>query len=138
MKAWYEAGHVCWDDKDLVGGRPTGAVRASFGFASTAADADAVAALVRRHFLEEHCSEEGGGGRAPKSVESSRKSGDVGRKQLTVRSLVVYPIKSCPGVAVAAWPLGERHIGGEREREREGREWFHVLYTLALTFSCLT
>ena len=29
----FEAGHTCWDDMDLIGGRPTGAVRVSFGCA---------------------------------------------------------------------------------------------------------
>lgn len=30
----FEAGHACWDDMDLINGRPTGAVRVSFGYAS--------------------------------------------------------------------------------------------------------
>lgn len=42
MKANYAAGHVCWDDHDVIGGKPTGLVRASFGYASTLADADAI------------------------------------------------------------------------------------------------
>ena len=29
----FEAGHACWDDMDLISGRPTGAVRVSFGCA---------------------------------------------------------------------------------------------------------
>ena len=31
LKAAREAGHVCWDDNDLIQGRPTGAVRVSIG-----------------------------------------------------------------------------------------------------------
>ncbi len=42
MRANFEAGHVCWDDRDMIGGKPTGLVRASFGYASTLADADAI------------------------------------------------------------------------------------------------
>lgn len=42
MKANFEAGHVCWDDHDVIGGRPTGVVRASFGYASTLADSQAI------------------------------------------------------------------------------------------------
>ena len=50
----YEAGHVCWDDHDVMAGRPTGAVRASFGFASTEADAHAIGeASARRQGLPE-------------------------------------------------------------------------------------
>lgn len=51
MRANFEAGHVCWDDHDLIGGRPTGVVRASFGYASSLEDADAVAGFVRRFFV---------------------------------------------------------------------------------------
>ncbi|XP_059591650.1 molybdenum cofactor sulfurase isoform X2 [Vitis vinifera] len=34
-----EAGHVCWDDNDIIHGKPTGAVRVSFGYMSTFEDA---------------------------------------------------------------------------------------------------
>ncbi|KAF5948976.1 hypothetical protein HYC85_014933 [Camellia sinensis] len=34
-----EAGHICWDDHDIVNGKPTGAVRISFGYMSTFEDA---------------------------------------------------------------------------------------------------
>lgn len=36
---WYQAGHVCWDDHDIIHGKPTGAVRVSFGYMSTFEDA---------------------------------------------------------------------------------------------------
>lgn len=52
MRANFEAGHVCWDDRDVMGSRPTGAVRASFGYASSLADAAAIVALVERYFVE--------------------------------------------------------------------------------------
>eukprot|EP00947_MAST-08B_sp_MAST-8B-sp1_P001471 g1471.t1 len=46
-------GHVCWDDNDLMSdGRPTGAVRASFGASSDEQDADAFAELVEEFFVE--------------------------------------------------------------------------------------
>ncbi|KAL6998952.1 Molybdenum cofactor sulfurase [Sarracenia purpurea var. burkii] len=34
-----EAGHICWDDHDIIHGKPTGAVRVSFGYMSTFEDA---------------------------------------------------------------------------------------------------
>ncbi|KAF5179121.1 Molybdenum cofactor sulfurase [Thalictrum thalictroides] len=34
-----EAGHVCWDENDILCGKPTGAVRISFGYMSTFEDA---------------------------------------------------------------------------------------------------
>ena len=48
MEQNYKAGHVCSDDRDIIGGKPTGAVRVSFGGMSTLDD---VLVLVR--FLEE-------------------------------------------------------------------------------------
>lgn len=34
-----QAGHVCWDDNDVINGKPTGAVRVSFGYMSTLEEA---------------------------------------------------------------------------------------------------
>lgn len=42
MLANFEAGHVCWDGRDVMGGKPTGVVRASFGYASSLGDAAAI------------------------------------------------------------------------------------------------
>jgi len=36
----FEAGHVCWDGNDVINGKPTGAVRISFGYMSTYEDAE--------------------------------------------------------------------------------------------------
>ncbi len=51
-RANYEAGHVCSDDVDMVDGRPTGAVRVSFGHVSTVLDVDAVVDLLQSHFVD--------------------------------------------------------------------------------------
>jgi hypothetical protein len=42
---------VCWDDQDLIEGRPTGAVRVSFGYMSTVEDAQAVVRFVKDYFV---------------------------------------------------------------------------------------
>lgn len=39
VDCWNQAGHVCWDDNDILNGKPTGAVRVSFGYMSTYEDA---------------------------------------------------------------------------------------------------
>lgn len=39
MYYWVQAGHVCWDDNDIIHGKPTGAIRVSFGYMSTFEDA---------------------------------------------------------------------------------------------------
>ncbi|KAL0025505.1 hypothetical protein WJX77_007273 [Trebouxia sp. C0004] len=47
----FEAGHVCWDDNDIIDGRPTGAVRVSFGWMSSLQDAQAILTFLQTCFL---------------------------------------------------------------------------------------
>lgn len=44
-----QAGHVCWDDNDILHGKPTGAIRVSFGYMSTFEDA-----MVYFHYLSKN------------------------------------------------------------------------------------
>ena len=53
LAATIDRGHVCWDEHDLVDGRPTGLVRVSLGWMSTWEDAAAFVAFVRKHFVVE-------------------------------------------------------------------------------------
>ncbi|KAL3136431.1 hypothetical protein ABBQ38_005687 [Trebouxia sp. C0009 RCD-2024] len=52
LKRNYEAGHVCWDDNDIIDGRPTGAVRVSFGWMSSVEDVHAILTFLRTCFLD--------------------------------------------------------------------------------------
>jgi molybdenum cofactor sulfurtransferase len=89
----------CWDEVEVWRGRPTGVARASFGYASTLADADAVAALVHRHFVVAEAPAE-----AAPAAEAAAESPSTGAA--TVEEIFVYPIKACPGFAAPRWPLG--------------------------------
>lgn len=51
LKQNYEAGHVCWDDHDIIDGRPTGAVRVSFGWMSSVEDVEAIMSFLKTCFL---------------------------------------------------------------------------------------
>ncbi|KAK4493013.1 hypothetical protein RD792_000012 [Penstemon davidsonii] len=44
-------GHVCWDDRDIVHGKPTGAVRVSFGYMSIFEDARKFLKFVETSFV---------------------------------------------------------------------------------------
>lgn len=88
-----EAGHVCWDDYDILNGKPTGAVRVSFGYMSTFEDAWKFIDFVVRSFVL--LPTNGINLNPLRSTESSH--------HLT--SIVVYPIKSCSGFRVDTWPL---------------------------------
>ncbi|GFO22945.1 molybdenum cofactor sulfurase [Plakobranchus ocellatus] len=52
IKENFDAGHVCGDNMDMIAGRPTGAVRISFGYMSTIADARVCLRFIADSFLE--------------------------------------------------------------------------------------
>lgn len=94
---------MCWGETDLVSGRPTGAVRVSFGFASSPQDARAVSRLICQQFRQAGPAEGGAPGPAPATPRSF------------LAALWVYPIKSCGGCAQQDWPLGEGGLLYDRE-----------------------
>ena len=100
-KANFENGHVCWDDKDVMNGKPTGSVRISFGYMSTFEDADSFLQFIERTFAEA----------APKrSLEPcASPSGPV------LKGIFVYPIKSCQGFKVNSWPILESGLLFDRK-----------------------
>ena len=105
----YEAGHICGDKLSLVAGLPTGVVRVSFGFQSTEADIEtlvrflsesfAVAVPPRPHF---QTTQPGG---------STWSTGVAKRVPTPVLArMIVYPIKSCPGIEVDEWLLNPAQV----------------------------
>ena len=104
--ALHAAGHVCGDGVDLVEGRPTGSVRVSFGYMTTKRDVDTLIDLIKTHFVEA----------TPTVAQELEKTVAAESKQTTkkktgaevvLESIVVYPVKSCRGIQVSEWPLGE-------------------------------
>jgi len=53
LLAHHAAGHVCWDDQDIMDGRPTGAVRASFGYMSSYEDVAVLLSFLERYFVND-------------------------------------------------------------------------------------
>ncbi|KAJ0975831.1 hypothetical protein J5N97_017796 [Dioscorea zingiberensis] len=110
-----EAGHVCWDDYDILHGKPTGAVRISFGYMSTFEDAEKFLRFVVSYFVmkpkllenryllktKEFPLVEIGGSRSPKNVH--------------LKSITIYPIKSCAGFSMSRWPLSSTGLLYDRE-----------------------
>ncbi|EFJ25003.1 hypothetical protein SELMODRAFT_173762 [Selaginella moellendorffii] len=105
MQANFEAGHVCWDDQDLISGRPTGAVRISFGYMSTFQDCQAFLKFVRKYFVETTYTQEA----------KKLRSKDTIPAAVRLKSIIVYPIKSCAGFSVEAWPIVESGLLYDRE-----------------------
>lgn len=99
---------MCWDGRDIIAGRPTGAVRASFGYASSLADVEAILALVKRYFVEEQPAAAADQGAAPAAQQAAAAElPAVQQPAGRIGALWVYPIKSCRGFSPHAWPLGE-------------------------------
>ncbi|WOL18951.1 molybdenum cofactor sulfurase isoform X2 [Canna indica] len=101
----FEAGHVCWDDNDILHGKPTGAVRISFGYASTFEDAEKFLAFLGSSFVDKFNLS---GERHPVLMKVDLYPG-FGSQQLVrpaqLKSITVYPVKSCAGFTVDKWPL---------------------------------
>eukprot|EP01122_Echinamoeba_exundans_P014892 TRINITY_DN685_c0_g1_i1.p1 TRINITY_DN685_c0_g1~~TRINITY_DN685_c0_g1_i1.p1 ORF type:complete len:777 (-),score=86.53 TRINITY_DN685_c0_g1_i1:140-2470(-) len=87
------AGHVCWDDKDVINGKPTGAIRLSIPYFATHNDIDRFIAFLQKYFLTSTMA-------LPVAPAASNIS-----EQATVERIVVYPIKSCCGFEPQKWPL---------------------------------
>ncbi|KAF3438269.1 hypothetical protein FNV43_RR21030 [Rhamnella rubrinervis] len=104
-----EAGHVCWDDNDILNGKPTGAVRVSFGYMSTYEDAKSFVDFVRRSFVD-----------LPDwSINGCRlKQGYETRHSAAsfyLKYIIIYPIKSCGGFSVESWLLSTTGLLHDRE-----------------------
>ncbi|KAL5073402.1 hypothetical protein RYX36_012386 [Vicia faba] len=103
-----EAGHVCWDDNDIINGKPIGAVRVSFGYMSTYEDAKKFVDFVTSSFIssQNHVHN----GNQLKGVNGSLDT------CYYLKSITVYPIKSCGGFSARSWPLSNY---GSLKHDRE-------------------
>eukprot|EP00462_Mataza_sp_D1_P021002 CAMPEP_0175126612 /NCGR_PEP_ID=MMETSP0087-20121206/3950_1 /TAXON_ID=136419 /ORGANISM="Unknown Unknown, Strain D1" /LENGTH=740 /DNA_ID=CAMNT_0016408543 /DNA_START=37 /DNA_END=2259 /DNA_ORIENTATION=- len=103
IQANLAAGHSCGDDKDIVNGRPTGAVRASFGYMSSFEDASTFLRFIRQQFMNS--------ARVSEPVPHSISVQDVAVAPLippsvatpSLSHIFIYPIKSCAAVSVSKW-----------------------------------
>ena len=105
--ALHKAGHVCGDGVDLVEGRPTGSVRVSFGYMSTRKDVDTLINLVKMHFVETKPSSVTEENQKPVEAKADQAQRTETGGRVVLESIVVYPVKSCRGIRVPEWPLGE-------------------------------
>ncbi|XP_010272263.1 PREDICTED: molybdenum cofactor sulfurase isoform X2 [Nelumbo nucifera] len=112
-----EAGHICWDDYDILRGKPIGAVRISFGYMSTFEDARKFISFVVKYFVSkpnatatQHLSLE-----ESLSLSKTGVLNSLSTVGIYVRSITVYPIKSCAGFSVDSWPLSNSGLLHDRE-----------------------
>ncbi|KAF9421938.1 hypothetical protein BGZ94_008703 [Podila epigama] len=116
VKKNLEAGHVCWDDTDILDGKPTGSIRVSLGAMSTVDDVLGFVSFLQEYFLDasdpdvEVPTVDLIGGQSQASSENA--------PLIQVDSVIIYPIKSCRGYKVPAgksWPIAPHGLLYDRE-----------------------
>lgn len=110
----FEAGHICGDALDIVDGKPTGAVRASFGYMTSKSDIDALLNLIKNCYVNRKGVEKGFLSHADHKVEKS----SILKKEhipISLKAIYIYPIKSCGAFRVTKWPLTRRGLKYDRE-----------------------
>lgn len=90
-----------------MNGKPTGAVRVSFGYMSTFEEAKKLVDFITSSFV---------------ALPTPERHGCQSRKErlhkatgLSLKSITVYPIKSCAGYSVDSWPLSNTGLLHDRE-----------------------
>lgn len=145
MKEMYKAGHKCGDDFDLVNGRPTGAIRASFGYFNTFEDVDKLIQMICRCFVASKSTKpnrtmytqyESKKLSISNSFEPTATSSalDVfndqkylrtlkpihemspGNHEVVLTEIAIFPIKSCGAFKIrTAWKIGPKGFDYDRE-----------------------
>lgn len=124
MLSWYTAGHVCWDDQDIINNQPTGVIRVSFGYASTKEDAESIIRFITETFQQTN-RKIFNVTRKPIEKQEQQHHGPATRHDAsippyastvpiypcgpcthamttTVHSIFIYPVKSCAGIQIDA------------------------------------
>lgn len=110
LLAGIKAGHVCGDGMDVVNGLPTGAVRLSIGYMTSFEDIVAFTDFVTKYFVSTD--------KPLRSTTRSLATTALPREPTThayLRKITLFPIKSCGGMIVDAWPVGSRGLLFDRE-----------------------
>ncbi|KAG5998568.1 hypothetical protein E4U52_007639 [Claviceps spartinae] len=113
LKRNLSAGFRCGVDNELMGGKPTGVIRASLGAMSTKSDVDRFLDFVREYFVEAHSVPLGNFPQI--CAHNSAPSSPI---TMHVKTITVYPIKSCGGFAVppgVRWDVRAEGLAWDRE-----------------------
>ncbi|KAF7103954.1 hypothetical protein CFC21_104885 [Triticum aestivum] len=107
----FEAGHVCWDDNDVINGKPTGAVRISFGYISTYQDAE----FLQSSFMSKPITLNNGRTLHMNTLNLLDNQSQKVVPDVRLKSIIIYPVKSCQGFSVQSWPLAAGGLKYDRE-----------------------
>ncbi len=108
MKRNFSAGYRCGNENDIIGGKPTGVIRASLGAMSTLHDVEDFIAFIEEFYVENR----------PVLEDSTPVLPSEEQSTLCVESLTIYPIKSCGGYEVPSdtdWEVRKEGLAWDRE-----------------------
>jgi molybdenum cofactor sulfurtransferase len=137
MKDMYKAGHKCGDEIDLVNGRPTGAVRVSFGYYNTYQDVDKLVVMICRCFVKTKIKKPKRSKIRYQYVEAKKivneesvgllkeqffkkvdilEDSPMFESEIKVNDIAIFPIKSCGAFKInSAWKIGSKGFEYDRE-----------------------
>lgn len=105
LKRNFSAGQRCGNDNDIIGSKPTGAIRVSFGAMSNLQDVLAFSAFVEEFFVD-------------KDVVKPAPEPNSSHNGFYVETLAIYPIKSCGGWSIpefVSWDIKAEGLAFDRE-----------------------
>lgn len=141
MKAMYKSGHKCGDEIDLIDGKPTGAVRVSFGYHNTFDDVDKLILMINKclfksinihkpvrtmiNFNNSKKQAMNSISKEPKSVIINVKKFFSGyglpeannqTSKMMLSEIAIFPIKSCGAFKIkTGWKIGRKGFEYDRE-----------------------
>lgn len=108
LKNFQLHGHKCGDHIDLIDGKPTGAIRVSFGYCTLQDDIDLFLEFLAEYFIET---------RSTKNMDSSNNEDENTfvsknfQQYFKITALYLYPIKSCAAMKIQnSWPLNNHGL----------------------------
>ncbi|KAF4344468.1 molybdenum cofactor sulfurase [Fusarium beomiforme] len=112
MKKNFSAGFRCGADNDIMSGKPTGVIRASLGAMSTKADVDSFIAFLGEFYQERTVAT------VPPDPGFQDSTDIPNSSTLRVKTITIYPIKSCAGYSIppgVPWEVRPEGLAWDRE-----------------------
>ncbi|GAM28706.1 hypothetical protein SAMD00019534_118820 [Acytostelium subglobosum LB1] len=140
-----EEGHVCWDDKDIMDGKPTGSIRVSLGYMSNFEDIYEFIQFLRETFINECVYMSGqmtGLSQSPLGSSSDVNINGHSRQQqqsdIYLLEINVYPVKSCGAFKTDHWEIGPSGLLYDREWTLIDRNGIYLNQKKIPTLSLIT
>ena len=137
MKSMYKAGHKCGDEVDLINGKPTGAIRVSFGYYNTFADVDKLILMITKCFVRQQYKQpirqmiHYNKGQKTNGVALIEKISNLIsdrffnptvpdlqniQSKIILTEMAIFPIKSCGAFKIkSGWMIGSKGFEYDRE-----------------------